>query len=130
MKNELYRRLAADGNQNAKNILGAFPVSAVDEDTSEEEESDADEDLADFAQKVGALKAQADIMAAAGDHKGSADVHMNRAREFDWRDQAGDAMRAYRDAATEYAKHADEACAQLTPEQIQAWHAKREGGEG
>jgi hypothetical protein len=124
MKNELYRRLAADGNKNAKHIsdeYGAVPAAEMDEGGSE---SDAVEDLAAFAQKVGALKAKAAILAAAGDMKGAADTHMNRAREFDWRDQPGEAMRAYRDAATAYAKHAEEACAQLTPEQVKAWHAK------
>lgn len=124
---QMYRRLAAAGDANAKAIVeaeegaGAQPQVAMDAGGSE---SDATDELVQFAQRVGALKAQADILAAAGSHKAAADIHMNRAREFDWRDQYGDAMRAYRDAAYEYAKHADEACSQLTAEQVKAWHAK------
>lgn len=99
------------------------------EDAGEEEDEDEDEetteDLAAFAQKVGALKAQAEILAAAGDYKAAGDAHMLRADRFYWRDQHAEASSAYRDAAWAYSRHADEACAQLSAEQIKAWNAKR-----
>ena len=117
MNRALYQQLARSGNKSAQLILDAEEAQGSTEPDTE--------DLAAFAEKVGAMKAKADILAAAGDHKGAADVHMSRAREFDWRDQTGEAMRAYRDAAMEYSKHAEEACAQLSPEQVKAWHAQR-----
>lgn len=108
-------------------IVASAEERAADEDDDEEAGAD---DLAEFAQKVGALKAQGDIMAAAGDNKGAGDVHMNRGYEFDWRDQHAEAASAFRDAATCYRKHADEACAQLTPEQVKAWHAQKKTADG
>ena len=88
MNEDLYRRLADAGDENAKAILDAGDEGATPEAEMAEggSESDATEDLAAFAEKVGALKAKADILAAAGDYKGAADTHMSRAREFDWRD--------------------------------------------
>jgi hypothetical protein len=171
MKNrELYRKLADDGNKDAKAILdaeeglGAVPAEEAPDGESEaqelaeltslqtqveslvakaearaeaeggEEDAEKDpreadtDDLVEFAEKVGALKAKGDILAAAGDFKAAADVHMQRADQFYWRDQSAEAMQAYRDAAYAYAKHADAACAQLTPDQIKAWHAQRTSG--
>jgi len=67
MKNELYRRLAADGNKDAKNILGAFPVSAVDEDDSEEleeEEEEGEEDVEALDAQIAALTAKRERLRA------------------------------------------------------------------
>jgi hypothetical protein len=126
----IYRELADAGNEHAKHILdaGVIPDAEMDpavssSDVVEGAGAEEAETLAEFARKVGALKAEAEILAAAGDYKGAAEVHMRRADQFYWRDQHAEAMHAYKDAASAYAKHADAACARLTPEQIRAWKA-------
>lgn len=110
-KSNIIRRLASAGNQYAKKLL------SVDQDPDQEE-------LVEFATKVGAMKAKADILAAAGNLNGAANTHMERASEFYWREQHADAANAYRDAAMLYRRLAEEACGQLTAEQVKAWHAR------
>jgi hypothetical protein len=97
------------------------------EESSEAESDDTEtsnlEELAEFAEKLGALKVKADILTQAGDHKGAGDAHMERGDNYYWKDQHRDAMDAYRMAARSYKQHGEDACNRLTPEQIAAWHA-------
>jgi rubrerythrin len=107
MKNELYRRLAADGNKHAKHLadeLGAMPGEEMDDANSEEQEAN---ELAELTGKVEGMKAKAKAHAESGDHAKAADAHEERALFHDARGEHKEAADAFKDAL---ASHKAGAC--------------------
>jgi hypothetical protein len=91
MKNELYRRLAADGNKNAKHIsdeYGAVPAAEMDEGDSSDGLTNA----------IGELNGRAKAHSEAGEHDKSAEVHEERGRLHESRGEHELAKDAYKDA--------------------------------
>ena len=123
MKNELYRRLAADGNANAKNLLGSFPVHAIDQEDSEEEEL---EDLEELGTMVAILTAKAQAHALTRNHALAADAHMQRGQMLEGAGRHQEAMDAYKSGAMSLYQHMNDGggCAGMPLPQIQAIHAR------
>ena len=91
MKTELYRRLAADGNANAKRIAddyGAMPGEEMDD-------ADSSDGLANA---LGELNGRAIAHSEAGEHDKSAEVHEERGRLHESRGEHEQAKDAYKDA--------------------------------
>ena len=90
----LYRELAAKGNDNAKIIsdeMGAVPVTEMGEDDSEELEQA-------HALKLGELNGRAKTHTEAGQHDLAAGVHEERGRLHEARGEHELAKNAYKDA--------------------------------
>jgi hypothetical protein len=90
----LYRELAAKGNDNAKAIndeLGAMPVTEMGEADSEELERA-------HALKLGELNGRAKAHTEAGQHDLAAAVHEERGRLHEARGEHAMAASAYKDA--------------------------------
>jgi hypothetical protein len=91
MNTKLYRRLAADGNANAKHIfdeMGAMPG----EEMGEADSSDG------FANALGELNGRAKAHSEAGEHDKAAGVHEERGRLHEARGEHERAKDSYKDA--------------------------------
>ena len=142
MNRDLYRQLAAAGNRNAKRILdsedeeeegaeteetedegeeeGATPEAEMGEENSEEQEL---AELTELAQQIGRLVAKAEMAAEAGEHGTAGDAHFELGGIHEESGDAEKARDAFKAAAAAYKNQLD-ACAGMSPEQIQAWHAR------
>jgi hypothetical protein len=91
MKTELYRRLAADGNVNAKHIaddFGSMPGEEMDDSDSSTQ----------LAGAIGELNGRAKAHSEAGEHDQAASVHEERGRLHESRGEHEQAKDAYKDA--------------------------------
>lgn len=123
----MYRRLAADGNKDAQIIVdaveeseGAEPAEEMAEAESEQQEL---EDLRKLATEVGRLVGKAEIHTEKGEHADAGDAHFELGGMHE---KAGDHAKAkdsFKAAATSYRTHITDLCS-MSPEQIQAWHAR------
>ena len=132
MNEELYRRLAAVGNASAQEILdtadampelegdGAVPAEEM---STAESETDELEGMRDLSEKVGGLAATAAVHSHNGHHAKAGDAHFELGQVHEGSGDHLKAKDAFKSAATSYKKELD-GCASMSPEQIQAWHAK------
>jgi len=127
MKNqELYKRLAAEGNAHAKHLMdtvGAVPVARASDQDSEEEEL---EDLKDLATQVAVLVAKAEAHALTRNYAMAADAHMQRGQMLEEAGSHKEAMDAYKAGALSLFQHAKDCgyAEGYSLPQIQAIHAR------